>query len=196
MRIVVTTAPDVRVFNLSFDNGPLNLLEPARSQQSLILVQDLDNFIFTNDVIVVVSAGNVTPGIIPEAPYPQHHRDPQWALGPWARSFNSLTCGAFVARAQTDGIARHEGWPSPFCRVSVRACVILSSRILLRREGTVVPIIAFTPASEFGERTQAAYGRTESERRLLRPFWRVKPPLLSKHYRERARQGHAPLVSP
>ena len=66
MRIVVTTAPDVRVFNLSFDNGPLNLLEPARSQQSLILVQDLDNFIFTNDVIVVVSAGNVTPGIIPE----------------------------------------------------------------------------------------------------------------------------------
>ncbi len=122
MRIVVTTAPDVRVFNLSFDNGPLNLLEPARLQQSIILVQDLDNFVFTNDVIVVISAGNVPSGIIPEAPYPQHHRDPQWALGPWARSFNSLTCGAFVARSQTDGVARYEGWPSPFCRVGPGFC--------------------------------------------------------------------------
>jgi hypothetical protein len=85
-------------------------------------VQDLDNFIFTNDVIVVISAGNVLPGIIPEVPYPQHHRDPQWALGPWARSFNSLTCGAFVGRANTDGIAAYEGWPSPFCRVGPGLC--------------------------------------------------------------------------
>lgn len=122
MRTVVATAPDVRVFNLSFDNGPLNLLEPARLQQSLILVQDLDNFVFTNDVIVIISAGNVSPGIIPVEPYPQHHRDPQWGLGPWARSFNSLTCGSFVGRGQTDGIAAHEGWPSPFCRVDPGLC--------------------------------------------------------------------------
>lgn len=122
MRAVVGTAPDVRVFNLSFDNGPINLLETAKLQQSLILVQDLDNFVFTNDVIVVISAGNVRPGIVPSSPYPQHFSDPQWALGPWARSFNSLTCGSFVGRAQTDGVAAYKGWPSPFCRVGPGLC--------------------------------------------------------------------------
>ncbi len=122
MRAVVGTAPDVRVFNLSFDNGPMNSLEPAKLQQSLILVQDLDNFIFTSDVIVVISAGNAPPGVVPSSPYPQHAGDPQWALGPWARSFNSITCGSFVGRAQTEGVAASIGWPSPFCRVGPGLC--------------------------------------------------------------------------
>ncbi|MGA2217408.1 MAG: S8 family serine peptidase, partial [Terracidiphilus sp.] len=119
---VVSTAPDVRVFNMSFDARPLGLMEPVKQAESLALVQDLDNFIFQNDIIAVVSAGNSPPGVVPAQNYPQHFNDPAWALGPWARSFNSLTCGSYVGTLSPGGLAPEIGWPSPFCRVGPGLC--------------------------------------------------------------------------
>ena len=89
IQTVVGTAPDVRVFNLSFDTRPLDLLDPTKRRENLILVQDLDNLIFRDDVLVVVSAGNSPAGVVPQNPYPSHYDDPSWQLGAWARSFNS-----------------------------------------------------------------------------------------------------------
>jgi len=122
LEATVGTAPDVRVFNMSFDAEPLALISPVLSSEYLNLVQDLDNFIFQNDIVVVVSAGNSTPGIIPSTGYPRHFDDPQWGLGPWARSFNSLTCGSYVERPTSLGLAKQVGWPSPFCRVGPGLC--------------------------------------------------------------------------
>lgn len=116
MAAVVATAPDVRVFNLSFDGPPLNTIEPVKRQEWLSVVQDLDNFIFQNDIIAVISAGNSPDGLIPSSNYPEHYDDPNWALGPWARSFNSLTSGSYVNRLTPGGIVTSLGWPSPFCR--------------------------------------------------------------------------------
>jgi len=113
---VVATAPDIRVFNLSFDTIPLDQLDFAKRREHLILVQDLDNQIFRNDVLVVVSAGNSTLGVQPAKAYPLNYDDPQWQLGAWARSFNSLTCGSLVGRLYPGGLASL-GWPSPFTRV-------------------------------------------------------------------------------
>lgn len=122
LQAIVATAPDVRVFNMSFDGPPLNLIEPIKRSEALNLVQDLDNFIFQNDIVVVTVAGNSPLGLIPSTRYPRHFDEPEWQLGPWARSFNSLTCGSFVARLSSGGIVTQVGWPSPFCRVGPGLC--------------------------------------------------------------------------
>jgi len=114
---VVRTAPDVRVFNLSFDSEPLSLLQPVKRQERLILAQDLDNFIFQNDVLVIVAAGNSEQGISPNPAYPNHHSDPNWQLGAFANTFNALTCGSYVSQLSASGLVSQLGWPSPFCRV-------------------------------------------------------------------------------
>ena len=122
LQAIVATAPDVRVFNLSFDAPPLDTIDPVKRSEFLLLVQDLDNLIFQYDVLVVISAGNSPQGIIPATEYPRHFDDPQWALGPWARSFNSLTCGSFVGHLTLGGVATEIDWPSPFCRVGPGLC--------------------------------------------------------------------------
>jgi len=123
MVAVIGTAPDVRVFNLSFDNRiPLNVLDEVERREKLALVQDLDNFVFANDVLVVVASGNTPPGVTPAEPYPDHFDDPQWGLGHWARSFNALTCGSTVERLARDGLVTEIGWPSAFSRVGPGLC--------------------------------------------------------------------------
>ncbi len=122
MQAVVGTAPDVRVFNCSFDNDPLPSFGAVKQRECLSLVQDLDNFIFQNHVLVTVAAGNSRAGLIPGVKYPNHYDDPAWALGPWACSFNSLTCGAFVSRLSPNGLVTELNWPSPFCRVGPGLC--------------------------------------------------------------------------
>lgn len=122
LQAIVATAPDVRVFNLSFDTRPLDLLEFTKKRENLLLVQDLDNLIFRDDLFVVVSAGNSPPGIQAAQPYPGHFDDPEWQLGAWARSFNSLTCGSFVERLSPGGLVTTQGWPSPFTRVGPGLC--------------------------------------------------------------------------
>lgn len=122
LQAIVSTAPDVRVFNMSFDAPPLGTIDSVKRREWLALVQDLDNFIFQNDIVVVISAGNTEPGVAPNTAYPQNFNDPQWALGPWARSFNSLTCGSYVGRLTPGGLAPEVGWPSPFCRVGPGLC--------------------------------------------------------------------------
>ena len=122
MTAVVGTAPDVRVFNLSFDTRPLGLLEITKQRENLILVQDLDNFVFQNDIVVVVSAGNSPKGVQPSARYPLVHEDAEWQLGAWARGFNVLTCGSFVDRLHAGGLVQNVGWPSPFTRMGPGLC--------------------------------------------------------------------------
>ena len=119
LEAVVRTSPDVRVFNLSFDSEPLSLLQtqPVKLRERLILAQELDNFIFEYDVIMVVAAGNSEMGISPNPPYPQHYSDARWHLGAFARTFNSLTCGAYVSQLSASGLVKQIGWPSPLCRV-------------------------------------------------------------------------------
>jgi hypothetical protein len=119
---VTGTAPDVRVFNLSFDTQPLPLMDPTRRRENLLLVQDLDNLIFRDDIIVVISAGNSPRNTPPAIDYPRHYDDPNWQLGAWARSFNSLTCGSFVGRLTPGGLVAALGWPSPFTRVGPGTC--------------------------------------------------------------------------
>ena len=123
LQAIAATAPDVRVFNLSFDNRlPLSLLSEIVRQAELALVQDLDNFVFANDVLVIVSAANSPPGVVPTEPYPDHYDEPQWGLGPWASSFNSLTCGSTVERLAPNGLVQDVGWPSAFGRVGPGLC--------------------------------------------------------------------------
>lgn len=115
---VVATAPDVRVFNLSFSGlRPLGALDEVERRERLLLTQDLDNFIFARDVLVVVSAGNTPPGVLPATSYPDHVDDPAWALSAWGSGFNTLTCGSAVERLSSNGIVTNVGWPSPFTRV-------------------------------------------------------------------------------
>jgi len=117
IQAIVATAPDVRVFNLSFDTAPVEQQELTKRRENLFLVQDLDNLIFRDDIFVVVSAGNSPAGVQPTVPYPQHFSDPNWQLGAWARSFNAVTCGSYVARLYPGGLVTSVGWPSPFTRV-------------------------------------------------------------------------------
>lgn len=115
---VVASSPDVRVFNLSFDTYlPLDLQEITKRKEHLLLVQDLDNLIFRSDIFVVIVAGNSPQSVQPTSPYPNHVDDPNWQLGAWARSFNSITCGSYVARLHPGGLVTRRGWPSPFTRV-------------------------------------------------------------------------------
>ena len=118
MEAVVGAFPDVRVFNCSFgSHDALASCQPVDRRERLINMRDLDNFIFARDVLVVVAAGNSAPGVLPSPPYPEHFEDPTWQLGSWAMGFNTLTCGAFVGRLSSQGIARNIGWPSPFTRI-------------------------------------------------------------------------------
>lgn len=115
---VARSYPDVRVFNLSLGTFlPLHQFpEPVR-QERLTELQDLDNFAFDQDALVVVAAGNTRPGVRPNVDYPGHFNEPDWALGAWAAGFNTLVVGGYVPRPNTDGLARRQGWPSPFTRV-------------------------------------------------------------------------------
>ncbi len=122
LQAIVATAPDVRVFNLSFDTRPLDLLEFTNRRENLLLVQDLDNLIFRDDLFVVISAGNSPWGVQPSRPYPGHFDDPQWQLGAWARSFNSVTCGSLVQKLSAGGLVERQGWPSAFSRVGPGLC--------------------------------------------------------------------------
>jgi len=123
MTAIVATAPDVRVFNLSCDNRkPLEDLDEVERREKLVLVQDLDNFIFGNDVLAVVAAGNTPRGVPPATPYPDHYDDPTWRLGHWARSFNALTCGSTVERLSPGGLVSEVGWPSAFARLGPGLC--------------------------------------------------------------------------
>ena len=110
-------APDVRVFNLSFGSRePLSDMDDIVYRERLIELQELDNFAFANDAIIVVAAGNSNKGVIPETEYPNHYTDPRWRLGAWACGYNTLVCGSHVTKLSPDGLA-DLGHPSPFSRV-------------------------------------------------------------------------------
>lgn len=118
LEAIVATYPDVRVFNLSFGEArPLPSYSDVERRERLLLVQDLDNFIFARDVFVVVAAGNVPRGTVPSSAYPQHVDEAAWQLGAWPSGFNSATCGALVGALHPDGLVKTAGWPSPFSRV-------------------------------------------------------------------------------
>jgi len=122
IRGVRGAAPDVRVFNLSIGGPrPLNALAPVERRETRLNLQDLDNFVFASDAIVVVAAGNSQKGVIPKPAYPNHYGDASWALGAWACGFNTLVCGSFAPRVSTNGLAQ-VGWPSPFSRVGPGLC--------------------------------------------------------------------------
>lgn len=111
-------APDVRVYNLSFGNErPLAAFNEIERREHRLLLQDLDNFIFATDTLVIVASGNSPFGLIPNPEYPDHHQDARWALGPWACGFNTLVCGSFVSRIAADALVTTAGWPSPFSRI-------------------------------------------------------------------------------
>jgi len=122
LETVVATAPDVRVFNLSFGGPPLATFEATRQREELIKLQDLDNLAFARDVLLVLAAGNTPLGLVPEQPYPRHIDDPRWALGTHARSFNGVVCGAYVDSLGADPVAGILGAPSPFTRVGPGLC--------------------------------------------------------------------------
>ena len=116
-------APDVRVFNLSIgDARSLDSFPAVERTNKRLSLQDLDNFIFANDKLVVVAAGNSDSGVSPAFDYPDHHQDQRWALGPWACGFNTLVCGAFVSRLSANGLVQNVGWPSPFTRIGPGLC--------------------------------------------------------------------------
>jgi hypothetical protein len=111
------TAVALRTFVCAFDTSPVDLLPKSEREEKLRLVRDLDNFIATNDVIVVVSAGNVAPEVAPQSPYPRHFDDPNRQLGPWASAHNTLTCGGFLGSDDESKISPFVEAPSPFTRV-------------------------------------------------------------------------------
>ncbi|WP_163861819.1 S8 family serine peptidase [Myxococcus eversor] len=114
---VTTGNPEVRVFNLSFSGSPLHNDGRVETTERLIYAQDLDNFIFANDVVVIMSAGNSLGGMQPTKLYPDHIDDPQWKLGGWVSGISTLKCGAFVSHPVSTGIVNTVGWPSPFTRI-------------------------------------------------------------------------------
>ncbi len=123
LQAVVATYPDVRVFNLSFgEYTPLNSHLPVKRREKLLLLQDLDNFVFRSDVVVVVAAGNSPPGVVPIPNYPDHVDDQRWALGSWACGFNTLKCGSYVGHLSPGGLVKNLGWPSPFSRIGPGLC--------------------------------------------------------------------------
>lgn len=112
-------APDVRVFNLSFGSREsLAEMNDIVYRERLIELEELDNFAFANDSIIVVAAGNSNFGVTPSVPYPNHHADPRWALGAWACGYNTLVCGSHVPTPTVDGTAG-VGYPSPFSRIGL-----------------------------------------------------------------------------
>lgn len=109
--------PEVRVFNLSFSGAPLYQFSPVERAERLMFAQDLDNFVFANDVIVAMSAGNSPTAAQPNTPYPRHLSDNRWSMGAWVTGVNTLKCGAYVGHPVAHGIVQNVGWPSPFTRI-------------------------------------------------------------------------------
>ncbi len=117
MEGVIGAYPDARVYNFSFaSQRSLSQLNEKERQERLFMAQDVDNFIFANDVIVVIAAGNSPNGVLPNDAYPNHFDDPNWQLGHWACCHNAMVCGAYI-EGPSGGIATDTGWPSPFTRV-------------------------------------------------------------------------------
>lgn len=114
----ITSAPDVRVFNLSFD-GQTRLDDlPARQRaETLKHIEDLDNLAFDQDVLLVVAAGNVPQAVIPVTPYPNHFDETAWELHSYSRAFNALTCGGTIPHLSVGGLAAEPNAPSPFTRI-------------------------------------------------------------------------------
>lgn len=121
METIVATAPDVRVFNLSFANPPLDTHDPVTRREHLMKLQDLDNFAFGRDVLLIVAAGNSPPGLAPMSSYPNHTDDPRWGLGYEARTFNGIVSGAYVDIV-SDSVGGVIGAPSPFTRIGPGLC--------------------------------------------------------------------------
>jgi hypothetical protein len=116
-------APDVRVFNLSFgDTRHLGAFNDVDRLQKRLDLQHLDNFVFQNDALVIVAAGNSQTGVVPNPAYPGHHADIRWALGPWACGYNTLVCGAYVSQLSAEGLVQTVGLPSPFTRIGPGLC--------------------------------------------------------------------------
>ncbi|HBJ85121.1 MAG TPA: hypothetical protein DDZ88_14870 [Verrucomicrobiales bacterium] len=114
----LVAAPDVRVFNLSFDGQQrLDDLPTKQRAETLKLIEDIDNLAFDHDVLIVIAAGNAQGGIRPAPPYPLHFDDPGWELHSYPRAFNALTCGGIARRSSPGGLAPEEDAPSPFTRV-------------------------------------------------------------------------------
>lgn len=115
---VTSAAPDVRVFNLSFDSRrALADMTPKYRAETLKLIEDLDNFAFDQDVLLVIAAGNAPFGVIPDPRYPRHLDHPNWMLGSFPRCFNALTCGGTIPRIAASGLADEPNAPSPFARL-------------------------------------------------------------------------------
>jgi hypothetical protein len=122
MEAIVGTAPDVRVFNLSVGNPPLDTLDSVARREHLIKLQDMDNFAFARDVLLVIAAGNARPGLSPTEPYPNHLNDPRWGLGFEACTFNGVVSGGYVDVQVPDSVAGVIGAPSPFTRIGPGLC--------------------------------------------------------------------------
>lgn len=115
---VVSSAPDVRVFNISFDaDTDIDGLQGSYRDAWMRKIADLDNQIFSRDILIVVAAGNSEPGVLPVSPYPKNYEDQQWRLRAYPRCFNAITCGGTADRLNPDGVASEPGAPSPFSRV-------------------------------------------------------------------------------
>ena len=113
----ISAAPDVRVFNLSFDGGQrLDDLHARQRAETLKHIEEIDNFAFDQDVLVVVAAGNAQPGLVPNPGYPLHFDNPGWELHSYPRAFNALTCGGVAGRLSAGGLASEVDAPSPFTR--------------------------------------------------------------------------------
>ena len=112
----ITAAPEVRVFNLSFDKRLDDL--PSKQRAALMQqIEEIDNFAFDQDVIVVVAAGNAPPNVVPTPGYPDHFDNPDWVLQSFPRAFNALTCGGISARLTAGGLTTEPDAPSPFTRI-------------------------------------------------------------------------------
>ncbi len=123
---VINSAPDVRVFNFSFDSE--KSLDTSKAipasppyltyfQQLMTVMADFDNLAFDEDTLLVIAAGNVDAGNIPVPGYPKHHADGRWQLHAYSRCFNALTCGGTNPRVSAAGLASEKDAPSPFFRL-------------------------------------------------------------------------------
>jgi hypothetical protein len=114
----ITAAPDVRVFNLSFDaRQRLDDLPAKQRAETLKHIEEIDNFAFDQDVLLVVAAGNAQSGVVPAPGYPLHFDNSGWELHSFPRAFNALTCGGVAGRLSAGGLAPEVDAPSPFTRV-------------------------------------------------------------------------------